>query len=128
MDMNRKLAPPTASCACNGVSDERWKNTTSILRRLSIWRLLLFTIFLAPIGALMAAENVQSAAPPQGVIPGKSKRGIMSEKPADVDGKSYDLVVIGATPGGIACAVRAAREGLSVLLVQHNRHIGGMLR
>ena len=127
MDMNRKLAPPTASCACNGVSDKRWKNTTSILGRLSIWRLLLFTIFLAPIGALMAAENVQSAAPPQGVIPGKSKRGIMSEKPADVDGKSYDLVVIGATPGGIACAVRAAREGLSVLLVQHNRHIGGML-
>jgi len=48
-------------------------------------------------------------------------------KPQDVDGKSYDLVVIGATPGGIACAVRAAREGLSVLLAQHNRHIGGML-
>ncbi|MBM3858135.1 MAG: FAD-dependent oxidoreductase [Verrucomicrobia bacterium] len=48
-------------------------------------------------------------------------------KPSDVDGKSFDLVVIGATPGGIACAVRAAREGLSVLLVQHNRHIGGML-
>jgi hypothetical protein len=36
-------------------------------------------------------------------------------------------VVVGGTPGGIACAVRAAREGLSVLLVQHNRHIGGML-
>ena len=26
-----------------------------------------------------------------------------------------DLVVVGGTPGGIACAVRAAREGLSVL-------------
>lgn len=47
--------------------------------------------------------------------------------PADVNGRTYDLVVIGATPGGIACSVRAAREGLSVLLVQHNRHIGGML-
>ncbi len=45
----------------------------------------------------------------------------------EVNGKSYDLVVIGGTPGGIACAVRAAREGLSVLLTQHNRHIGGML-
>lgn len=32
-------------------------------------------------------------------------------RPADIHGKSYDLVVIGATPGGIACAVRAAREG-----------------
>ena len=45
----------------------------------------------------------------------------------DVDGKSYDLVVVGGTAGGVACAVRAAREGCTVLLVQHNRHIGGML-
>lgn len=48
-------------------------------------------------------------------------------KPRDVDGKSYDLVVIGGTPGGIACAVRAAREGLSVLLVNHTRHLGGFI-
>lgn len=48
-------------------------------------------------------------------------------KPADVDGKSYDLVVIGGTPGGIACAVRAAREGLSVLLVNHTQHLGGFV-
>ena len=48
-------------------------------------------------------------------------------KPADVDGKSYDLVVIGGTAGGVACAVRAARDGCTVLLVQHNRHIGGMM-
>ena len=48
-------------------------------------------------------------------------------KPADVNGKSYDLVVVGATPGGIACAVRAAREGLSVLLVNHTRHLGGFV-
>jgi FAD dependent oxidoreductase len=45
----------------------------------------------------------------------------------DVNGKTYDLVIIGGTPSGIACAVRAAREGLSVLLVQHNRHLGGMV-
>ncbi len=48
-------------------------------------------------------------------------------KSGDVNGKSYDVVVVGGTPGGIACAVRAAREGCSVLLVQHNRHLGGML-
>ncbi len=48
-------------------------------------------------------------------------------KPQDVDGTSYDLVVIGGTPGGIACAVRAAREGLSVLLVNPTRHLGGFL-
>ena len=48
-------------------------------------------------------------------------------EPADVRGKSYDLVVIGGTPGGIACAVRAAREGLSVLLVNHTMHLGGFI-
>ena len=39
----------------------------------------------------------------------------------------HDLVVIGSSPCGVACAVRAAREGLSVLLVSEGRHIGGML-
>ncbi|MBL9117139.1 MAG: FAD-dependent oxidoreductase [Verrucomicrobiaceae bacterium] len=48
-------------------------------------------------------------------------------RPQDVDGKSYDLVVIGGTPGGIACAVRAAREGLSVLFVNHTQHLGGFV-
>ncbi len=46
---------------------------------------------------------------------------------AEVDGRHYDFVVVGATASGVASAVRAAREGCSVLLVQHNRHIGGML-
>ncbi len=44
-----------------------------------------------------------------------------------MDGRHYDLVVVGGTASGVACAMRAAREGCSVLLVQHNRHIGGML-
>ena len=38
-----------------------------------------------------------------------------------------DLAVIGGTPCGIACAVRAAREGLSVVLVNRHEHLGGML-
>ena len=38
----------------------------------------------------------------------------------------FDLVVVGATPGGIACAIRAAREGLTVLLTHYNDHIGGL--
>ncbi|MBL9131762.1 MAG: FAD-dependent oxidoreductase [Verrucomicrobiaceae bacterium] len=38
-----------------------------------------------------------------------------------------DLCVYEATPGGIALAVRAAREGLSVVLVNHNDHLGGIL-
>ena len=40
---------------------------------------------------------------------------------------SVDLMVFGATPGGIACAVRAAREGLHVLLVHHTGHLGGFI-
>jgi hypothetical protein len=41
--------------------------------------------------------------------------------------KTFDLVVIGGTPGGIACAVRAAREGLRVLLVNRHDHLGGIM-
>ncbi len=48
-------------------------------------------------------------------------------RPEDVDGKEFDLIVVGATPAGVACAVRAAREGCSVLLVQHNHVLGGMM-
>jgi hypothetical protein len=39
----------------------------------------------------------------------------------------YDLLVIGATPAGVTCAVRAAREGLQVLLVTHTHYLGGMI-
>ncbi len=38
----------------------------------------------------------------------------------------FDVVVVGATPGGIACAIRSSREGLKVLLTQYNGHLGGL--
>lgn len=38
----------------------------------------------------------------------------------------FDAVVYGSTPGGIAMAVRLAREGRSVLLVGHAKRLGGM--
>jgi len=41
-------------------------------------------------------------------------------------GERFDLCVYGATPAGIACAVRAARKGMTVALVHHHAHIGGM--
>lgn len=37
------------------------------------------------------------------------------------------LLVFGATPGGISCSIRAAREGLKVILVSTSRHLGGMM-
>jgi hypothetical protein len=38
----------------------------------------------------------------------------------------YDLLVAGASPGGISCALRAAREGLRVILLESSPSIGGM--
>jgi len=38
-----------------------------------------------------------------------------------------DLCVVQATPAGVACAVRAAREGLTVVLVNRTQHPGGIL-
>lgn len=40
--------------------------------------------------------------------------------------EQYDVVVYGGTPGGIAAAVTAARQGHSVALVESHRHLGGM--
>ena len=41
--------------------------------------------------------------------------------------RRYDLIVVGATPGGIACAVRAAREDLRVLMTNPREQVGGVL-
>ena len=40
--------------------------------------------------------------------------------------RSFDVVVLGGAPGGIAAAVAAARLGRSVALVEYHDHIGGM--
>jgi flavin-dependent dehydrogenase len=39
---------------------------------------------------------------------------------------TFDLVVYGGTPGGVASAVAAARQGRTVALIEYHRHIGGM--
>src|SRR5688572_5069328 len=39
----------------------------------------------------------------------------------------YDLVVYGGTAGGVITAVAAAREGLTVALLEPGRHLGGMV-
>lgn len=45
---------------------------------------------------------------------------------AAVAGASYDVVVVGGTPGGIASAIAAARLGHSVALTEYHNHLGGM--
>lgn len=43
------------------------------------------------------------------------------------DAQRADVVVYGATPGGIAAAVAAARQGRRVLLCEYEDHIGGIV-
>jgi len=40
--------------------------------------------------------------------------------------KEFDIVVLMATPGGIASAITAARMGYKVALVERNKHLGGL--
>ena len=39
----------------------------------------------------------------------------------------YDLVVYGGTAGGVMTAVAGARHGLSTVLLEPGRHVGGMV-
>ena len=41
--------------------------------------------------------------------------------------QEYDVLVYGATPGGIAAALAAAEDGERVLLVEPTAHVGGMM-
>jgi hypothetical protein len=40
--------------------------------------------------------------------------------------KSYDVVIVGGTPGGIMTAIAAAREGKTCLILERTTHIGGL--
>lgn len=40
--------------------------------------------------------------------------------------RKYDVVIVGATPGGIMAAIGAARRGRRVLLLERTSHIGGL--
>lgn len=47
--------------------------------------------------------------------------------PANLSDSSVDVLVVGSTPSGIAAAVRAAREGRTVLLASVGEQVGGMV-
>ena len=40
--------------------------------------------------------------------------------------KEFDVVVLMATPGGIAAAISASRLGMKVVLIERTNHIGGL--
>jgi hypothetical protein len=42
------------------------------------------------------------------------------------DKQSFDVVIVGGTPGGICAAIAAARGGCSVVILDRTKHIGGL--
>lgn len=46
-------------------------------------------------------------------------------KASDMSAQSYDLIVIGAGPGGYVCAIRAAQLGMKVACVEKREKLGG---
>ena len=51
----------------------------------------------------------------------------MTPDPASAQPRPIDVVVYGATPGGIAAAISSARQGRRVVLVENHDHVGGMM-
>lgn len=75
----------------------------------------------------LAPNTATTKKPETPVRSGEPVQLAKDARASDMAGKSYDVVIIGGTGCGVIGAVRAAREGCSVLIVQHNRHIGGMM-
>ncbi|MCH4092124.1 dihydrolipoyl dehydrogenase [Acetobacter sp.] len=78
-------------------------------------------------GAKAAAKPVASKpaeAPKKEATPAAEKKPALAatEAPAETD---YDLVVIGAGPGGYVCAIRAAQLGFKVACVEKRATLGG---
>lgn len=88
------------------------------MRPLSLFRLRLF-----PSGSVHAVFESLGGLRPAVILVLALCPGLLRS----ADGASTDVVIYGATPGGIVTAVRAAREGLRVTLVHHHAHVGGML-
>tara|TARA_R110000850_G_scaffold107453_8_gene219056 strand:- start:33570 stop:35636 length:2067 start_codon:yes stop_codon:yes gene_type:complete len=52
--------------------------------------------------------------------------GVSAREQADGRGTRADIVVYGATPGGVCAAIAASREGATVILLEPTDHIGGL--
>ncbi len=50
-------------------------------------------------------------------------RPVTAEKPATLE---CDIAIYGGTPAGVTAAIQAAKSGQKVILISHNRHVGGM--
>ena len=76
---------------------------------------------LAVVASKAPAEAAPAATPE--AAPAQSAAATSSQSPAD---GAYDVVVIGAGPGGYTAAFRAADLGLNVLLIERYPQLGGV--
>lgn len=68
------------------------------------------------------ADPAPAAAPPVSEASATPKAAPASDVPSETD---YDVVVIGAGPGGYVCAIRAAQLGFKVACVEKRESLGG---
>jgi hypothetical protein len=83
-----------------------------VFRKLEILRL----------GAVNGSEAMKSPLMLIGLAALLPALSVLAEPPS----REYDLVVYGATAGGVTAAVAAAGEGVSVALIEPRHHVGGM--
>jgi dihydrolipoamide dehydrogenase len=77
-----------------------------------------------PIAPLQAGAPAAAIVPDGTTQPDAARPPVAS--PTERHGHDFDLVVLGAGPGGYAAAFRAADLGLSVALVERNPTLGGV--
>ncbi len=63
----------------------------------------------------------------QGFLGRLSALAFLASALASAAPQSFDVVVYGATSGGVMAAVAAARDGMRVALIEPGNHVGGML-
>ena len=73
-----------------------------------------FILFSGIVIALLTISNIQTLA-------AKNFPGAVTSKPL-----TYDIVVIGGTPAGVAAAIAAGRAGKTVILIEQSPVLGGM--
>ena len=82
-----------------------------------------YKTFIKPQRLWPAYEKVLARFAPGGVVDLNTPHGYHDKRYCHPD-----VVVAGGGPAGLAAAISAAQAGMSVMLVEHNHHLGGHLR
>ena len=75
--------------------------------------------------AVLLTTNLGYVPPDGGEQLESERRRLSGMEPAIADGGEYDVVVVGAGPGGLGASIAAARHGMKTLLVHDRPVLGG---